>query len=167
MVQLLSMFRAGLALKIYCFDLTFIIHFLIMMMWILSITHTSQPFFITVKNKNAKSQKHLLIIIIISLQFIIYGSYFFLIGAVFLARAVFTMTRTGWRQCWARRYYTEDAQILQECTADTSSMQENSSREVGEASENPACGVWVTMPSPPVNLKHAALVFWSEDKMSV
>lgn len=40
-------------------------------------------------------------------QFVVYGSYFFLIGAVFLARAVFHMTRVGWRQSWQQRYYIE------------------------------------------------------------
>lgn len=37
-------------------------------------------------------------------QFIVYGFYFYLIGAVFLAMAVYTMTRIGWRACWHRRY---------------------------------------------------------------
>lgn len=40
-------------------------------------------------------------------QFVVYGSYFFLIGAVFLARAVFHMTRVGWQRSWQQRYYTE------------------------------------------------------------
>ena len=43
-------------------------------------------------------------IINLSSQFVIYGSYFFIMGAVFLARAVFHMTRVGWRRCWQQRY---------------------------------------------------------------
>lgn len=43
----------------------------------------------------------------LSPQFVVYGSYFFLIGAVFLARAVFHMTRVGWQRSWQQRYYTE------------------------------------------------------------
>ena len=38
-------------------------------------------------------------------QFVVYGCYFFLIGAVFLARAVFHMTRVGWQRSWQQRYY--------------------------------------------------------------
>lgn len=45
-------------------------------------------------------------------QFIIYGSYFFIIGAVFLARAVFHMTRVGWRHCWQQRHVQIDTQAL-------------------------------------------------------
>ncbi|KAL9964874.1 hypothetical protein ACROYT_G028579 [Oculina patagonica] len=41
-------------------------------------------------------------------QFVIYGSYFFIIGAVFLARAVFHMTRVGWQRCWQQRYRIEN-----------------------------------------------------------
>ena len=48
------------------------------------------------------------IVIFFVSQFVIYGSYFFIIGAVFLARAVFHMTRVGWRQCWEQRYNQED-----------------------------------------------------------
>ena len=33
-----------------------------------------------------------------------YGSYFFVIGAIFLAMAVYSMTRIGWRTCWRLRY---------------------------------------------------------------
>lgn len=43
----------------------------------------------------------------VQIQFVVYGSYFFLIGAVFLARAVFHMTRVGWQRSWQQRYYTE------------------------------------------------------------
>ena len=39
------------------------------------------------------------------LQFIVYGFYFFLIGAVFLAIAVYSMTVIGWRVCWQQRYF--------------------------------------------------------------
>ena len=41
-------------------------------------------------------------------QFVVYGSYFFLIGAVFLARAVFHMTRVGWQRSWQQRYSNEN-----------------------------------------------------------
>lgn len=37
-------------------------------------------------------------------QFVVYGSYFYIIGAVFLARAVYHMTREGWHHCWRQRH---------------------------------------------------------------
>lgn len=53
-----------------------------------------------------------------SLQFIVYGLYFFLIGAVFLAMAVYAMTVIGWRVCWQQRYrplvYEDDASGTEE-----------------------------------------------------
>jgi len=45
-------------------------------------------------------------------QFVVYGSYFFLIGAVFLARAVFHMTRVGWQRSWQLRYIEIEDQSL-------------------------------------------------------
>ena len=44
------------------------------------------------------------VIYVFFIQFVIYGSYFFIIGAVFLGRAVFFMTKVGWRRCWHQRY---------------------------------------------------------------
>ena len=58
-------------------------------------------------------------------QFVIYGSYFFIIGAVFLARAVFHMTRVGWRRCWQHRYNEIENQPL----AVMSNMEEGSATE--------------------------------------
>ena len=37
-------------------------------------------------------------------QFVVYGCYFLLIGAVFLFMAVVTMTSLGWRNCWSQRF---------------------------------------------------------------
>ena len=48
----------------------------------------------------------------LSPQFIVYGSYFFVIGAVFLARAVFHITRVGWQRCWQQRYIEIEGQSL-------------------------------------------------------
>ncbi|XP_046851724.1 thiamine transporter 1-like [Xenia sp. Carnegie-2017] len=39
-------------------------------------------------------------------QFVVYGFYFYIIGAAFLANAVYYMTVIGWRICWQRRYYS-------------------------------------------------------------
>lgn len=48
-------------------------------------------------------------------QFVIYGSYFVIIGAVFLARAVYYITsQVGWRQCWRRRYVEMETQPLED-----------------------------------------------------
>ncbi|XP_031564271.1 thiamine transporter 2-like [Actinia tenebrosa] len=45
-------------------------------------------------------------------QFVVYGSFFFILGAVFLGKAMYTMTRIGWRTCWNQRYVTDDRQEL-------------------------------------------------------
>ena len=39
-----------------------------------------------------------------SFQFVVYGCYFYIIGAVFLARAVYHMTQVGWHHCWRQRH---------------------------------------------------------------
>lgn len=66
-------------------------------------------------------------------QFIVYGSYFFIIGAVFLARAVYHMTQVGWRQCYRQRY----TEFESESMANISNSDEDDSGNIQYTSLQP------------------------------
>jgi len=65
-------------------------------------------------------------------QFVVYGSYFFLIGAVFMARAVFHMTRVGWHRSWQQRYIEiEDQSVSVLTNMNEGASTENDGEPVG------------------------------------
>jgi len=67
------------------------------------------------------------------LQFVVYGTYFYILGAAFFGKAVYSMTRKGWKNCWRERYVRDDSLENESINQDSSTadQEQNNTRDNG------------------------------------